>query len=344
MAAFVAPGNAATPGLDQRQLQLLSVNSLGFGGCQGAGSVPPFPPFPAHPDGGVPLLPPMPAFAPDAGVIGDAGVPPAADPPGLPPPEPLESMVQQPRGEAIAVALAPGGRTLVQVRQPAGLMFSNSGKVVSLSEIDRRDSGHEVFHSNAGAGIACASCHPEGGEDAQTWTFLGLGPRRTQSLRGGIMNTAPFHWNGELPSLQHLMGEVFQKRMQGPQLLPGHVNALAHFMDNMPGLPPKRSGADPAALRGKALFESPATGCITCHSGANTTNNASMLVGTGELFQVPSLKGVSWRAPFMHNGCADTLTSRFSGAALCSGGDQHGVISTLSADQIQDLVAYMETL
>ena len=65
-------------------------------------------------------------------------------------------------------------------------------------------------------------------------------------------------------------------------------------------------------------------------------------VGTGGPFQVPSLRGVAWRAPFMHTGCAATLADRFAGA--CGGGDKHGVTSTLTASQIGDLTAYLETL
>lgn len=338
-AAVVAPGNAATPALAQRQLQLLPLDALSLGGCQTPGS-----PFPIT-DGGLPPVAP-PIFDGGLPQPADGGVVDAAPSvsPVLPPPEPIDSRVQQPRGEAIAVALTPEDGTLVQIRQPAGLLFANSGKVVSLSTIDRVDSGHEVFHSNAGAGIACASCHPEGGEDAQTWTFIGLGKRRTQSLRGGIMSTAPFHWNGELPTLDDLMGEVFQKRMQGPPLSAAYVEALGHFVDKIPDLPSKRSIDDPAAQRGKLLFESAGTGCTTCHNGPKTTNNVSMDVGTGELFQVPTLKGVSWRAPFMHDGCAPSLSERFTAAASCSGGDRHGVISKLTPEQVADLVAYMETL
>jgi cytochrome c peroxidase len=64
-------------------------------------------------------------------------------------------------------------------------------------------------------------------------------------------------------------------------------------------------------------------------------------VGTGGKFQVPSLVGVSQRAPFMHDGCAATLRDRFG---PCGGGDKHGFTSQLTSAQITDLVAYLETL
>ena len=44
----------------------------------------------------------------------------------------------------------------------------------------------------------------------------------------------------------------------------------------------------------------------------------------------------------MHDGCAATLTDRFTGT--CGGGDRHGVTSRLDPLQIADLVAYLESL
>jgi cytochrome c peroxidase len=82
-------------------------------------------------------------------------------------------------------------------------------------------------------------------------------------------------------------------------------------------------------------------GCANCHSGPELTNNETRDVGTGGAFQVPSLVGVSWRAPFLHNGCAKTLKDRFDGSC---GGDKHGDITGLTSAQISDLSAYLESL
>jgi hypothetical protein len=59
--------------------------------------------------------------------------------------------------------------------------------------------------------------------------------------------------------------------------------------------------------------------------------------------QVPSLLGVAWRAPFMHTGCAPTLSERFTSSG-CGGGDLHGVTSTLTAGQVADLTTYLQSL
>ena len=56
---------------------------------------------------------------------------------------------------------------------------------------------------------------------------------------------------------------------------------------------------------------------------------------------MPALVGVAWRTPLMHNGCADTLRDRFG---ACGGGESHGHTSQLAPAQIDDLVAYLETL
>jgi hypothetical protein len=57
---------------------------------------------------------------------------------------------------------------------------------------------------------------------------------------------------------------------------------------------------------------------------------------------VPSLRGVAFRGPFIHNGCAATLRDRFDPG--CGGGDQHGHTSQLGESDLGDLIAYLESL
>src|SRR5262249_3463819 len=96
---------------------------------------------------------------------------------------------------------------------------------------------------------------------------------------------------------------------------------------------------------GKQLFQDPSVGCATCHSGPYLTNAQRIDVGTGTTFQVPSLAGISARAPFFHNGCAATLRDRFDPTkTTCNGGDLHGHTSQLAAQDVDDLIAYLDTL
>lgn len=214
-------------------------------------------------------------------------------------------------------------------------------QTVELGGRSVRDTGHELFHADVGSGLACASCHGEALDDGHVWTFVGFGPRRTQNMRGGVLSTLPLHWEGDMPTFQHLVDDVMTGRMGGFRVEPRYADALASWIDAQPEL--KLAGADAdAIIRGKVLFESNEVACATCHSGELLTNNESADVGTGGLFQVPSLLGLGLRAPFMHDGCAETLTERFE--PNCGGGDAHGKTSQLSAAEVADLVAYLETL
>ncbi len=276
-------------------------------------------------------------------------------------------------GEAVAVAFGPGDKLVVQMRNPPQLVLVPPGLpapvptappspspgglpptpvpppppaepapgVVVLSTEVRADTGHEIFHANSGAGIACASCHPEGAEDGRVWRFSSLGPRRTQSLRGGITATAPLHWDGDMHDLGDIAREVYRRRMGGPPLQPSEVTALSAWLDSIPLLPVSAPGDAAAVERGRALFESGQTGCAACHNGPHLTNNQNADVGTGRALQVPALLGLSARAPYMHTGCAATAAGRFDPAC---GGANHGVTATLTPQQAADLQAYLESL
>jgi len=246
-----------------------------------------------------------------------------------------------PAGQVVAVSYLRSGVLLAQTREPAQLWRSDTSAAIPLATDSRADTGHLVFHVNAGGGLACASCHPEGGEDGRVWDFNCLGKRRTQSIRGGISATAPFHWDGAEKDFSHLMDDVFSGRMSGPPLADAQKQSLEDWVDTIKLLP-QTEGLDAAAVgRGQALFNDASVGCATCHAGALLTNNTTVDVGTNGMFQVPSLRGVSWRAPFMHDGCAPTLTDRFG---TCGGGDKHGATSQLTTAQLGDLVTYLQSL
>jgi cytochrome c peroxidase len=248
-----------------------------------------------------------------------------------------------PQGQVVAVTYSQTGVLVVQTREPSTLFRTDTDVSIPLATDSRADTGQTIFHVNAGGGLACASCHPEGGEDGRVWNFVCAGARRTQSIRGGISATAPFHWDGSEANFSHLMDDVFSGRMAGPMLSDDQKTALQKWVDTIPAMP-ATAGLDGAAVaRGQTLFNDPKVACATCHMGALLTNNVTVDVGTGQPFQVPSLRGVSWRTPLMHDGCATTLADRF-GNASCSGGDKHGVTSTLSTGQVSDLTAYLQSL
>ena len=245
--------------------------------------------------------------------------------------------------EPVAVAFMLDDTVVVQSREPAQLIIGTGelAAIVPLSSDSRADTGHAAFHANTGAGVACASCHLEGGDDGHTWVFDVSGPRRTQSLRGGVFGTEPFHWNGDQVDFAHLINEVFVKRMSGPILAPDQLAAMKEWVGAI-SLLAKAPGDLAAIARGQAVFTDPSVGCTSCHNGPKLTNNVTIDVGTGRAFQVPSLRGVVERAPFLHDGRAATLADRFD--PTLGGGDNHGHTSQLSGQQIADLVAYLSSL
>jgi hypothetical protein len=245
--------------------------------------------------------------------------------------------------QATAVAFDPAGDLIVQTREPATLVVfassTDSGTSISLSGDSRADTGFDIFHTQAGGMIACGSCHPEGGDDGHVW-LLDDKSRRTASLRGTIAGTAPYHWPGDEADLNVLVNDVYTRRMSGVSLASDQMNAVNDWVQQIPA-PPVPTWVDAhAAARGKTLFESASVGCTTCHSGPKFTNNQTMDVGTGGLFQVPPLVGVGWRTPLFHDGCATNLGSRFSACSTPA----HGSIGSLMAGDLSDLIAYLETL
>jgi len=241
-------------------------------------------------------------------------------------------------GQPVAVTFNRGDY-VVQSREPAKLVFQD-GSSVRLSDESHADTGHLLFHLDTGIGISCSSCHPEGGEDGHVWHFP-TGLRRTLPLEGGVMERAPFHWDGTLPDMKSLFGEVMVRRMNlTAKVSDKQVAALGSFLEQVPAQAPI-GGLDPAAVsRGEALFRRADVGCATCHSGSQYTNNQLEDVGTGGVFVTPTLLGVGLRSPIFHDGCAKSVNERFGAC----GGSAHGSPQILTAGERADLVTFLRSL
>lgn len=253
-----------------------------------------------------------------------------------------------PGGQPVAVSFW-NSQWVAQTREPAALALIQNGQVtrIELPGESVADTGHVLFHhaASGSTALACASCHPEGGEDNHTWFFDTIGARRTQTVAGGVLDTAPLHWDGDMDDLGTIMHEVFENRMGGSPQGPRHISAFADWIQTIPAQRFSVLGPAEQIERGKQLFFRTDVGCADCHNGGHFTNNRNADVGTGRSVQVPTLTGVATRAPFMHDGCAATLHDRFDpNQAACNGGDKHGVTSHLSTAEVNDLIAYLETL
>jgi Cytochrome c len=256
--------------------------------------------------------------------------------PGVPGRGPLGSTLA-----TIAVAFDGQGNLVAQTRDPPTICIGET--VIALPGASVANDGHDTFHTGTDGGIACASCHPEGGDDGRVWQFTGIGLRRTQNLRGGVLARTPFHWSGDIPDMEALVSVVLVGRMGGPPLDEQQTADLGQWMNTLPALAPPVPANPTDVARGAVLFNDPAVGCTACHNGPQLSNHQLVDVGTGGTFKVPSLIAVGYRAPYLHDGCAATLLDRFTDTA-CSGGEQHGHTAQLAESELADLVAYLQSL
>ncbi|MHC4347065.1 MAG: YVTN family beta-propeller repeat protein [Planctomycetota bacterium] len=167
--------------------------------------------------------------------------------------------------------------------------------------------GEKLFHS---AGItyarqlSCRSCHPDGHINGLTFDIeaegIGMHPVDNRTLRG-ILDTAPFKWEGTNPSLSRQCGPrlaVFFTRLN--PYTPPELTALTRYISTIER-PPNRyrrpGGLTPAQRRGKAVFERRVTNegrlipperrCITCHNTGYRSSATKANVGSTMWFDAP---------------------------------------------------------
>ncbi len=234
-------------------------------------------------------------------------------------------------------------------------------------EITQERWGEQIFHSarvTYGRQFSCHSCHPDGGVDGITYDIepdgIGLQPVDNRTLRG-ILDTAPFKWEGTNPTLRRQCGArlaVFFTRID--PFTPEESEALDRYICTIPRPPNRFRLTDeltPAQQRGKAYFyrthdnagrKIPLNGrCATCHPAPYYTSRTVEDVGTkspidkhGE-FDVPHLNNIYATAPYLHDGRAPTLEeiwTRFNPY------DKHGVTNDMTKDQLNDLIEFLKTL
>ena len=237
--------------------------------------------------------------------------------------------------------------------------------------------GKRLFHSSAdpelsqARWISCNTCHVEGEQDGRTWVLQYLGnvpigaspviTRNTTSLLG-MIQTYPLRWSAEW---DESADSEFSIRFEqyGTGLIEAEMNptlgepnqgrsydldSMAAYIDSL-ALPGPSRILTLAEQRGKLVYESDATACITCHPFPLYTDLQVHDVGTaaayGEWFgseiDTPSLNFLKDSAPYLHDGSAATLREVLVDKNLK---DEHGRTSHLNAGQIDDLIAYLLAL
>ncbi len=216
--------------------------------------------------------------------------------------------------------------------------------------------GRKLFFSTTDSrmttlGLSCGTCHMEGREDGHVWNFT-TGPRQTPTLAGRMLEkTQPLHWDGEFKNMGDL-GHAITGRMGGNGITAKMTTQISAYLATLPTADAPFRGAvtkTPAQQRGAQVFAK--AQCNTCHSTDALTDNGFANVGTMGIndsqlrlangFNTPSLLGISRTAPYLHDGTALTLKERILQG---KDGDKHGLTSKLNAEEVNDLVAYLETL
>jgi hypothetical protein len=213
--------------------------------------------------------------------------------------------------------------------------------------------GRRLFHHTddarvASDGRACASCHPDGREDALSWSTPD-GPRQTIMLAGRVQASSPFGWNGAHADIKIHLSQTF-KRLGGRGINDDQtLDALIEYVNSMrgptPDAPPAAEDKRALIARGQDLFFDEQRGCAGCHVGGSGTDQATHDVGSAlkidrsQPFDTPSLRFISGTAPYFHDGRFATLDE-----VLTASDGKMGHTLELSRHDALALKAYMETL
>jgi DNA-binding beta-propeller fold protein YncE/cytochrome c peroxidase len=228
--------------------------------------------------------------------------------------------------------------------------------------------------------LSCASCHQDGRHDGLTWDFTdrGEGLRNTIALVGRRgTGHGPLHWSAnfdEVQDFEHDIRTAFggtglmadadfhrdgrDRPLGTPKAgISPDLDALGAYLAslNRVGRSPYRTAAGaltPAGAAGRALFQR--LGCATCHGGPDFTDSAlgrrhavgTITAASGtrlggqplDGLDTPTLRGLWDTAPYLHDGSAATLHEVLT---TRNAEDRHGVTSGLTAQERDQLVAYL---
>jgi mono/diheme cytochrome c family protein/DNA-binding beta-propeller fold protein YncE len=255
-----------------------------------------------------------------------------------------------------AMALSDDGRTLV-----VSNMLSDSLTVVAVGPggaqvvkhiplggpaPDAARRGEVLFHSarlSFNGRFACSSCHPGGGSDANVWLTPteDAGFERSTKPLFGLRDTAPYGWRGDSPTLVDRVQKTLTKlHKHSPKK--SEVRDLVAFLESLEPPEPALVAEEEkeSVQRGRELFEGRAR-CSRCHTDERLCDGKRHDVGTGGLFDTPSLRGVRNRWLLLHDGRANGPGDIFQKS---NQQQKHGAAHELDACDFDDLMAYLKTL
>ena len=261
----------------------------------------------------------------------------------------------------------------VSVIDSNDLVLLENIKIIDMDENSPLLKGERLFSNShdirlaKDQWIACSTCHFEGGSDKSSW-FFPDGKRSTPSLFN-VINTAPFHWNGDLDEI-HDVEFTIQGIMSGEGLSGGLVNCdpncasdksnagrssdlddLASYIESLKyptSVTVQNNLVNREAYeQGYNIFHSAQTGCAVCHKppyymdNDNHTINLASPGGALSSINTPSLLGLRDSAPYLHDGSASDLKLVLQRTQEIS---DHGNIDHLSDMGIYNLLVFLRNI
>jgi hypothetical protein len=251
----------------------------------------------------------------------------------------------------------------------------SSARVVALAESagpSAARSGEQYFNDASlcfEQWQSCATCHPDGRSDTLYWDLLNDGLATTKNTKSLLMSalTPPVMWRGVRADaatavragIHHIQfaeplpeqAEAIDAYLLGMRAVPGpgldagvlesaKTDEVSCSKCHLPGVP--RGTLTAAGRRGKTLFEGKA-GCAECHPHPTFTSMKKVDpgLGSGVLYDVPSLIEVWRTAPYLHNGDALTLRETITDFNWMQ---KRGRTKDLSEQELEDLLVYLRSL
>lgn len=239
--------------------------------------------------------------------------------------------------------------TVVDLKEQKLISTISLGSQPKKSAIHRGESLFYDAKLSHDGWYSCHSCHTDGHTNNLLNDNLGDGtygaPKRVLTLMG-VAETSPWSWRGQRGELKKQIHDSIATTMRGPQFAASvqniaDIDAYIRSLKPPPGVAVARNAArDEKVARGKQVFTK--LDCQNCHVPPRYTSSASLDIGMHDKvgnrnFNPPSLRAVSQRDRYFHDGRARTLE-----AAVRS----HAGVDTsdLNDKDRQALIEFLRTL
>jgi YVTN family beta-propeller protein len=264
------------------------------------------------------------------------------------------------RGRPLGCAFTPDGRSVVVANalgNQVQVVDWDSGEIVRTAFLGGPEKpsparqGERIFvdgYRSWHEWFSCNTCHVDGHTNGGIYDTLNDGkygnPKKTLSLRG-VTKTGPWTWHGHERDFAGMLQASFIHTMARGALRTEELDAVTAYLETLDFAPAPRDLPAAAVRRGEAVFK--AKGCGSCHAGPAYTSDEAVLTGLeapGDAhpgFNPPSLRGVTKRGPWLHDGRAKTLEevllehhrpSKLAGK------------SDLAPAELSDLLAFLRSL